>query len=296
MKWQSSSKKRSRPGGGKGPHRGGEVSSLIKRAPDGRTRLVLHEEVTGERAWRLVAPLFDEAWQDVLTESVANIAARRFERSSTYEATLELGREALDAFSAMCRGWLSTASNGEVACQAGCSHCCHQTVGVTPLEAFVIVEHLTHSRTPEQLSDLIEVLSERVERTRNLSAAEQYSPEFPCVFLANSACSIYEVRPLVCRGMNSLDADACRRRMFEPEVRARFLDEGKDGVCFLEPIQGAKAVSAGLQFALADLFGLDMKAIDLHVAVEMLLKDALATEPRLGQRWHDQERLPFKSA
>lgn len=281
MKWKPTSKKRPRVA----PAKTTAALRLTSRDKDGRVRLLLHSDQAGGQALRLAAPLFEQRWQDVLAESVANITVRRLGESPDHRATLDVATEALDAFSGMCHGWLTQASNGEVACRQGCSHCCHQTVGVTPLEAFAIVSHLVSTRSDGELTMLQAALEERVRETRGLTAAEQYSPRFPCVFLADGACSIYEARPLVCRGMNSLDADACQRRMFDEVSRARFLTEGQDGLCYLEPILGAKAVSAGLQFTLEDLYGLDMRPGDMHVVVHAVLADARAKTPQLTQRW-----------
>lgn len=294
MKWRPTSKKRPRNVNTIASR--GASAPLTARSYDGKVRLVLYQESSGASAWRLTAPLFEHPWQDVLAESVINITARRFEPEPGYERAIELAGEALDAFSGLCRGWLSRGGHGEVACRSGCSHCCHQSVGITPLEGFAIVEHLRHTRSPEDLAAITSQLERRVAETAGLRPSEQYSPRFPCVFLADGACSIYPVRPLVCRGMNSLDAEACRKRMFDEVARTRFLTEGKDGQCYLEPIQGAKAVSAGLQFALTDLFGLEMNPGEMHVIVYHLLVDTISDGAKLSRRWIAGERGAFKSA
>lgn len=295
MKWKSTSKKRTRGIEAGVPSVEAGRAPLIARSYDGKVRLVLYRADNGESAWRLPAPLFEQAWQNILTESVVNITARRFAAKRDYPTATEMAGEMLTAFSGMCQGWLSRGGQGEVACRSGCSHCCHQTVGITPLEGVAIVEHLRRTRPREELDVLQSKLVQRVAETANLSASEQYSPEFPCVFLADGACSIYEARPLVCRGMNSLDAEACQKRMFDSAARERFLAEGKDGLCYLEPILGAKAVSAGLQFALTDLFDLDMTPQDMHVLVNAMLGDALATSPPRARKWIAGERGAFKS-
>jgi hypothetical protein len=40
----------------------------------------------------------------------------------------------------------------------------------------------------------------------------------PCPLLVGDLCSVYEARPLVCRGYNSTDADACSRAHDDPGV------------------------------------------------------------------------------
>ena len=71
--------------------------------------------------------------------------------------------------------------------------------------------------------------------------------------------------------MNSLDADECSTRLRDPEARAAFVEGGEGGHSFMEPIRGFHAVSAGLQLALAELYALDMRPLELTAAVRLLL-------------------------
>lgn len=289
MKWKPRSKKR-KPGRASVAEPRAQRQPLVRRDADGQVRLVLAPSSPGAReTWRLDGSLFEQPWQDTLAESAANITVRTFSKVPTLGGAIDTTGQALAAFASMCDGWLSGDASQAVACQSGCSHCCHQPVSVTPVEAFTIVDHLRKTRTPEQLGELTQRLSARREQTQGLSRTEQYSPEFPCVFLEDGKCSIYEVRPLVCRGMNSLDAEACRERMYDAAARERFLREG-GGLCYLEPIEGAHAMTAGLQLGLTDVYGLDMRVTALSDAVRLVLSD-----PTLPGRWIRGERLPYES-
>jgi Fe-S-cluster containining protein len=197
-----------------------------------------------------------------------------------------VAREAMKALGAMCDGWLSKDADRPVACASGCSHCCHQPVSVTPAEAFAIVHYLRQTRSEQDLAVLVERLEQRRAATEGLTRAQQYSPEYPCLFLVEGTCSIYDARPLVCRGMNSLDAEDCRRRMHDPEARQQFWREG-GGECYLEPIEGAHAMTAGLQLGLTDVYGLDMQVRSLTDAMYDLLKDT-----ELGRHWITGQPLP----
>jgi hypothetical protein len=152
-------------------------------------------------------------------------------------------------------------------------------VGVTPPEAFAIVEHLKQRLSPEELMGFAARVAERAERTRGLTADERFSPELPCLFLRAGQCSIYEVRPLVCRGMNSLDARECEQRLREPQARAQFLAQGFGGHSYLEPIGAAQAVSAGLQLGASELYALDMRPLELTAALQLLLSQPDSSVP-----------------
>ena len=95
------------------------------------------------------------------------------------------------------------ATEGGFACRRGCAHCCQLQVTVTAAEAFHIAGILR--RTPGRAAAFLEAES----ATRGLSAGERLRARIPCPLLHNSECTIYEARPLSCRGAVSRDVDAC---------------------------------------------------------------------------------------
>jgi len=246
--------------GGAYRDRGGRVHLTLERDPDGGERLAL----TG--------PVFGEAWQNDLVAGAANTAYAILRDRPDRRRAVELGRKAMDATSRLAEGLLASAPEG-VACKAGCDHCCYQSVGVTPPEALAIADHLKSTLPPAELARVAAHVAERYERTRGLSAAERFSPDHPCPFLDVGAgqCSIYEVRPLSCRGMNSLDAGECERRLREPGARAAFLASGAGSRSFMEPIRAFHAISAGVQIALSEVYHLDMRPLELAAAMNLLL-------------------------
>lgn len=85
-------------------------------------------------------------------------------------------------------------TKGNVACQRGCTACCHIAVGVLEPEARAIGER-------------IGVKPANVRGRKNFKGFD-FGPHNPCTFLKDGECSIYENRPLACRVHFSLDADA----------------------------------------------------------------------------------------
>jgi hypothetical protein len=162
---------------------------------------------------------------------------------------------------------------------------------VTAPEALAILDHLLESRSDAELAALETHFAEAHARTGGLAAADRFSPEHPCPFLSAGRCSIYEVRPLSCRGMNSLDAEECKRRLRDPEARAAFLATGSGSHAFMEPIRAFHAISAGLQLSLSELHGLDMRPLDLTAVMRLLLGE----RRNLAEAWARGER-PFESA
>jgi Fe-S-cluster containining protein len=258
----------------------------------GRVHLALQRDpATGRELVTLKDPLFEAPWQNEIAASAANTALAALGHTPSLEAVLELTERAMTSTSRLIAGLLARAPEGAVACKAGCDHCCYQVVGVTAAEALTIYAHLKRSRTPEELERFAAHVAELYERARGLTSAERFSPAHPCVFLEGKSCSIYAVRPLSCRGMNSLDATECENRLRDSDARAEFLARGHGGRCFVEPIQAFRAVSAGLQLGLAELYHLDTRPLDLLTAMVLLLKD----QPALASAWIAGEK-PFEAA
>jgi Fe-S-cluster containining protein len=244
------------------------------RDPGGRVHLVVHRDAaTGAESVGLTAPIFQEDWQNEIAAAAASTAHGTLARETTREAVVGLARNAMAATSRMIEGLLARAPAGAVACGAGCAHCCYQSVGVTPAEALAIHDHLSRTLSESEVARVAARVAAARARTRGLSAAERFSPDYPCAFLdeASGRCTIYEVRPLSCRGMNSLDAGECETRLRDADARAAFLASGVGSRSFLEPIRAFHAVSAGLQLGVAELHGLDMRPLDLAGALDLLL-------------------------
>jgi Fe-S-cluster containining protein len=258
----------------------------------GRVHLSLHRDpATGRERVALETPVFGEAWQNELVVGAANTAHAILREGPTVTRVTQLARTVTAAMSRLSQAMLANAPAGSVACRAGCDHCCHQVVGVTPPEAIAIVEYSKQMLASEELASLRAHVAERVERIRGLSSAERFSPEHACVFLRAGSCSIYEIRPLSCRGMNSLDAVECATRLREPSARAEFLRLGHGGKSYLQPIEGARAVSAGLQLGVSELYHLDMRPLDLARAIHLLL----GSDTSLAEQWLAGQQ-PFATA
>lgn len=258
-------------GGTAAPRGGAGRAHLdLQRDPStGRARLVLKE------------PIFHDDWQNHLATAAANTALGTLREQPSLPAALELAGHAMDVASQLCEEFLARLPEGTIACKSGCAHCCHQTVHVTPIEALAIVDHLMQSLSTAALASLAGRISEARERTRGLAPLDRFASAHPCPFLAAGQCSVYQLRPLACRGMNSRDAVGCAKVLHDREVRAVFLADPRAGYSFAEPIRIALAISAGLQLGLSEVYHLDMHPLELTAAVDLLLRDA----PTLVAGW-----------
>lgn len=91
------------------------------------------------------------------------------------------------------------------ACRRGCAYCCTLRVESLPQETFRIARELSRR---SNTGELIKRLTNYSSKVAGLRAEQHYEP---CPFLVNSECSIYSIRPVMCRKYNSLDVEACKQ-------------------------------------------------------------------------------------
>jgi Fe-S-cluster containining protein len=98
-----------------------------------------------------------------------------------------------------------------LSCTAECDYCCYSQVEVTPPEALVIGQAVARHFPPEEQDRLLarvgRALAAKAGKSKREIAANRR--ELPCPLLQERRCLVYPVRPLVCRGMHSLEADKC---------------------------------------------------------------------------------------
>lgn len=105
-----------------------------------------------------------------------------------------------------------------IECKPGCWYCCMMPVAATAFEAamaFVAIQKLPE----EDRQRIFQRLEEHVLLQRDAienSPIKRADFSRQCPLLANDGrCSIYDSRPLTCRGVLSTDAERCRRAFVE---------------------------------------------------------------------------------
>ena len=95
-------------------------------------------------------------------------------------------------------------------CAAGCKTCCVVNVSTLLPEGFAIARHLQSQglKTVQATRERLEILWGEV---RGLDDEDRLFVRRSCAFLdGKGCCSIYPVRPLLCRSVTSTDAQNCR--------------------------------------------------------------------------------------
>lgn len=98
-----------------------------------------------------------------------------------------------------------------VSCGSGCNFCCHSLIRVIPAEALLIEAFIRSSFSDSDIQALKKNIYEYqiLVDGKSLKKRVLIKDQTPCIFLKNDICSIYPVRPFICRAWNSLDRSAC---------------------------------------------------------------------------------------
>ena len=110
---------------------------------------------------------------------------------------------------------------GPIVCREGCSFCCHLRVVTTIPEVLQIAAKVRSNND----SDGTEALRQRIAQYRNattgLDAAARRRLRVACPLLVDDLCTVYAVRPMSCRGWNSLDVSGCEAHFLDPSRGVR---------------------------------------------------------------------------
>jgi len=102
---------------------------------------------------------------------------------------------------------------GLLDCKAGCGSCCVVNVSVLLPEALAIVEYL-ETQPGIDLETFGKSLDQLWTRICGVADEDRVGMHQPCVFLDETgSCTVYPVRPLLCRGATSTDVERCRQAL-----------------------------------------------------------------------------------
>ena len=118
-----------------------------------------------------------------------------------------------DIFEASKSQWPPMSQDGSVTpqCKKGCAYCCHLNVDVIKPEIKLIWDRIIKYLSPQKLTAIKKQARLNYDTKHKLNFEERLNTRLPCPFLnkKTNACSIYEDRPLACRGMYSGDLQLC---------------------------------------------------------------------------------------
>ena len=104
-----------------------------------------------------------------------------------------------------------------VDCKMGCNYCCHFKTEAGPEEIFRIVEYIGSHFNEGKRQAVAERAKTAQNLVRSLPVAKRIQTKIPCALLEDGACSVYSVRPAVCRKKHSTDVTVCEASFDRPD-------------------------------------------------------------------------------
>jgi uncharacterized protein len=96
-------------------------------------------------------------------------------------------------------------------CREGCAYCCCKPgVLVTVPELLRVLSAVDERFDADARTQLGSRAERYVKQIEGRHFNDAFDESVPCPLLVDSRCSVYDVRPLVCRGYNSTSVEACR--------------------------------------------------------------------------------------
>ena len=166
------------------------------------------------------------------------------------------------------------------ACRSGCAHCCRFQVTVTPPEALALADHLRATTPAPALAELAQDCGQLAKAERGLDAGGRVRLKRACVFLRDECCTVYEARPLACRGANATDDTQCARALEGENINLSI---------YVHQANVMKAAARGLNHATDAAVG----QLELTAAMAIALDDEKAAARWLaGEPVFADARLP----
>jgi Fe-S-cluster containining protein len=102
-----------------------------------------------------------------------------------------------------------------LACQEGCDACCHNLVELTPPEALIIGHHINRCFSQVDKELVLAKVAKNLALTagKTKAAIATVRRDLPCPLLRGRRCSVYPIRPLVCRAMHALSRERCEAEL-----------------------------------------------------------------------------------
>ncbi|PCJ84700.1 MAG: hypothetical protein COA54_13065 [Thiotrichaceae bacterium] len=104
-----------------------------------------------------------------------------------------------------------------VQCKKGCSYCCFFRVDVSANEVFAISDYMKKTLSGEEFEHQLERAKDNKTKLAMLSQSKRIVTNVACPLLVDNACSVYAMRPAMCRKIHSTNVDACKHSFDNPE-------------------------------------------------------------------------------
>lgn len=205
----------------------------------------------------------DHQWMEAIAPTAEQRAIEVLSEGRTPERLRELVWHAHELGDALvARRWREV-TGALIACQPGCSYCCKFRIQASPPEVLVIAEHL---KGQLQETEREAFLSEMRRLAREAARMDVFGWGIrgcACpLLLLTGRCSIYDLRPFICRAWHSTNVEACQQG-----------DCLSDAYAYAIPLRVLDGLERGLARA-----GLQGEPVELITALDEVMRDSKAME------------------
>jgi Fe-S-cluster containining protein len=103
-----------------------------------------------------------------------------------------------------------------VACRSGCTYCCMFPVAASAPEVLAIAAFVRERFDGGRQTALNARVEANIAATGGMDMDQRDRVRLDCPFLEAGKCSVYEVRPIACRGVSSYSVEDCREDYEHP--------------------------------------------------------------------------------
>jgi Fe-S-cluster containining protein len=160
------------------------------------------------------------------------------------------------------------AAGAPIACEPGCSFCCHLRVTVFSHEAMALVHHLRTQVSARDAATIEQRIRANAQAIDGMTVAQHRAAGLRCAFLIEGRCSAHEVRPSACASYHSLSRERCEHSYRHPHGIGT-ADNARPALLELQTFGSAliEATRAGLEEA-----GLAEEQAELHQLLRTLIE------------------------
>jgi Fe-S-cluster containining protein len=132
-------------------------------------------------------------------------------------STIELARSINELTDRSIRQVHAACHDGHrVACQSGCTYCCMVPVAASAPEVLAITTFVRERFNEERRAALDRRVEANIAATEGMDMSQRDRVRLDCPFLEAGKCTVYEVRPIACRGYSSYSVEDCREDFEHP--------------------------------------------------------------------------------
>ena len=154
--------------------------------------------------------------------------------------TIELARSINELTDRSIRQVHAACQDGHrVACRSGCTYCCMVPVAASAPEVLAIATFVRERFDEERRAALDARIKANIAATEGMDMDQRDRVRLDCPFLEAGKCTVYEVRPVACRGYSSYSVEDCREDYEQPGTGVEAAYQWPPGACIRSDPRGA---------------------------------------------------------